>query len=267
MTALDTFIVTSIAAVSGGSSVFAGTDKGVYLSTDNGMKWAYAGLNDVTAIAALPNATEGISIVAGVRVFLHDTLDEYPRTVGELCLSTDNGASWTIIDSNGALVGSLTASGNSLFALTGAGARLSADFGSNWTAIDSGLTKVHAMVITPVSGETRATYLYAGTADRVMRRPLTLKRTEVGTSSARYPEIHYLSQNYPNPFNPSTTLRYSVPERSTVRLSIFNTLGQKISENVNETKDAGSYEQYFKASQLSSGTELVNTGETNIFIS
>ncbi|MFA5834682.1 MAG: T9SS type A sorting domain-containing protein [Bacteroidota bacterium] len=71
--------------------------------------------------------------------------------------------------------------------------------------------------------------------------------------SDRIPEIYFLYQNYPNPFNPSTTICYSIPDRSNVRLSIFNTLGQKISEIVNETKDAGSYEHSFNASQLSSG--------------
>jgi alpha-tubulin suppressor-like RCC1 family protein len=79
-----------------------------------------------------------------------------------------------------------------------------------------------------------------------------------------------LSQNYPNPFNPSTTLQYSIPVRSTVRLSIYTILGQKISEIVNETKDAGSYEQTFNASQLSSGiyfyridaTSTQNAGKT-----
>ncbi len=62
-----------------------------------------------------------------------------------------------------------------------------------------------------------------------------------------------LSQNYPNPFNPSTTLQYSIPVRSTVRLSVYSVLGQKIAEVVNETKDAGQYEHSFHAAQLSSG--------------
>ncbi len=62
-----------------------------------------------------------------------------------------------------------------------------------------------------------------------------------------------LGDNYPNPFNPSTTLRYSISERSHVRLSIYNTLGQKISELISETKDTGSYEHSFNASELSSG--------------
>jgi hypothetical protein len=79
-----------------------------------------------------------------------------------------------------------------------------------------------------------------------------------------------LEQNYPNPFNPSTTITFSIFERSTVRLSIFNTLGQKISEILNEVKDAGSYEQSLNASQLSSGiyfyrmdaTSAQNSGKT-----
>jgi formylglycine-generating enzyme required for sulfatase activity len=89
-------------------------------------------------------------------------------------------------------------------------------------------------------------------------------------SETRMPQTFVLEQNYPNPFNPSTTLRYSIPERSYVRLSIFNTLGQKISEIINETKDAGSYEQSFNVSSLSSGiyfyrieaTSTQNTGKT-----
>lgn len=84
------------------------------------------------------------------------------------------------------------------------------------------------------------------------------------------PNEFSLSQNYPNPFNPSTTITYNVPERSNVRLFIFTTLGQKIFEIVNETKDAGSYEYSFNASQLSSGiyfyrieaTSTQNSGKT-----
>ena len=78
------------------------------------------------------------------------------------------------------------------------------------------------------------------------------------------PEVFALGQNYPNPFNPSTTLRFSIPERSNVRLSIFNTLGQKISEIVNETKDAGTYEQSFNASQLSSGIYFYRIEATSV---
>jgi hypothetical protein len=78
------------------------------------------------------------------------------------------------------------------------------------------------------------------------------------------PDKYQLSQNYPNPFNPSTTITYTVPEQSNVRLSIFNTLGQRISEIVNETKDEGSYEESFNASQLSSGIYFYRIEATSV---
>ncbi len=62
-----------------------------------------------------------------------------------------------------------------------------------------------------------------------------------------------LFQNYPNPFNPSTNIRYSVPERSSVVLKIYDILGSEVSTLVNEDKDAGIYTVNFNASQLASG--------------
>lgn len=62
-----------------------------------------------------------------------------------------------------------------------------------------------------------------------------------------------LSQNYPNPFNPSTSIKYSVAERSNVTLKVFDMLGREVSTLINTTKDAGSYEVSFDASNLASG--------------
>jgi predicted lipoprotein with Yx(FWY)xxD motif len=53
------------------------------------------------------------------------------------------------------------------------------------------------------------------------------------------PNIFSLNQNYPNPFNPSTTIQYSLPARSTVRLVIYNTLGQVVKELINTEQQAG----------------------------
>jgi len=62
-----------------------------------------------------------------------------------------------------------------------------------------------------------------------------------------------LSQNYPNPFNPSTTIKFSLPTTSSVKLSVFNILGEEVQILVNETKEAGIYTINFNASQLNSG--------------
>ncbi len=48
-----------------------------------------------------------------------------------------------------------------------------------------------------------------------------------------------LAQNYPNPFNPTTTIRFGLPTESVVRLTVFNILGQKIIELVNDVRPAG----------------------------
>jgi hypothetical protein len=70
----------------------------------------------------------------------------------------------------------------------------------------------------------------------------------------KIPTEYSLSQNYPNPFNPSTTIKFSVPEESTVRLSIYNLLGQEVNVLLNnEIQSAGSYNLNFDASRLPSG--------------
>ena len=62
-----------------------------------------------------------------------------------------------------------------------------------------------------------------------------------------------LSQNFPNPFNPSTTIRYTIPKYSKVKIDIYNILGRKIERLVNEFKQAGDYEVEFDGSDYASG--------------
>jgi hypothetical protein len=67
------------------------------------------------------------------------------------------------------------------------------------------------------------------------------------------PKKFELSQNYPNPFNPTTTIRFSLPEASTVKLTIYNILGQEIKTLLNEFKESGIHSLNFNASELNSG--------------
>ena len=62
-----------------------------------------------------------------------------------------------------------------------------------------------------------------------------------------------LDQNFPNPFNPSTTIRYGLPSRSHVALTVFNALGQQVALLQNGEQEAGYHEVKFDASGLSSG--------------
>ena len=50
-----------------------------------------------------------------------------------------------------------------------------------------------------------------------------------------------LGKNYPNPFNPATTISYQVPRQSTVRIEIYNMIGQKVRALLNDQKEPGVY--------------------------
>jgi hypothetical protein len=67
------------------------------------------------------------------------------------------------------------------------------------------------------------------------------------------PPLYSLAQNYPNPFNPSTMIRYGIPERSQVLLSVYNTIGQQVGVLAQGEEEAGYHEVKFDASALASG--------------
>lgn len=75
-----------------------------------------------------------------------------------------------------------------------------------------------------------------------------------------------LHQNYPNPFNPNTRVQYEVKEPGLVKLEVYDILGNKIYDLVNEVKGIGSYSIVFNAGNLPSGTYLCKLS-TNNFIS
>jgi hypothetical protein len=67
------------------------------------------------------------------------------------------------------------------------------------------------------------------------------------------PHTYSLSQNYPNPFNPTTQINFSLEKASNVSLAVYNVLGQKVANVVNQFMQAGSYIENFNATKLASG--------------
>lgn len=89
---------------------------------------------------------------------------------------------------------------------------------------------------------------FAGTIGSGVLKKVVI--TNVENIQNNIPSKFILEQNYPNPFNPSTTIQFSIPEQSFVRLDIFNALGEKITTLVSEELNAGNYKYEWKADNL-----------------
>jgi hypothetical protein len=61
---------------------------------------------------------------------------------------------------------------------------------------------------------------------------------------------------FPNPFNSSTVIRYALAKRSNVNLTVYNTLGQQVTELIIGEVEAGSHDVKLDAASLPSGVYL-----------
>ncbi len=77
------------------------------------------------------------------------------------------------------------------------------------------------------------------------------------------PVDNYSIAAFPNPFNPSTRIKYTIPDNGFVNLSVYNLLGEKIAQLVNEIKTAGEYESEFDGSGLASGVYIAKLVSNN----
>ena len=104
-------------------------------------------------------------------------------------------------------------------------------------------------------------YTLGGLKELLKKKQLSLlaKRGESKNDVlSEMPKKYKLYNNYPNPFNPVTTIKYSVPKNSSVKLSIYNMMGQLVRILVNEHKTPGFYNVEWNGtnennSQVSSG--------------
>lgn len=71
--------------------------------------------------------------------------------------------------------------------------------------------------------------------------------------STEVTERFSLEQNFPNPFNPITNIRFELPAKSHVKLTVLNSLGQEVAALVNSDLAAGKYNYDWDASKYSSG--------------
>lgn len=134
-----------------------------------------------------------------------------------------------------------------------------ADGGNLWTAQASGTTNIlwDVYFVNPTTG------WVVGNNGLILKYTIPVFVEENELVSA--PNKFILYNNYPNPFNPATLIKYSIPESGTVKLTVYNALGEAVKTLVNNYVEAGTYTINFNASDLSSGIYYYRL-QTNTFI-
>ena len=76
---------------------------------------------------------------------------------------------------------------------------------------------------------------------------------------------------YPNPFNNEATITYNIPDNGTVKLQVYNSIGELVSELVNEPQNNGKHAVVFSQKDLPSGMytfklEYINASKTKTLV-
>jgi hypothetical protein len=87
--------------------------------------------------------------------------------------------------------------------------------------------------------------------------------SKLQVSSLITPDHYSLEQNYPNPFNPVTTINFTLPEDVEVILTIYNALGQKVTDLVNGSMKGGYYKYTWNSDNHASGLYIYQLRTAN----
>ncbi len=94
-----------------------------------------------------------------------------------------------------------------------------------------------------------AVFTVSITRDTVSVPPIVSVENDFG----EIPVNFKLYQNYPNPFNPSTFIEFDIPERTRVKLAIYNVLGQEVKVLIDGELEPGRHKIKFDSNGLPSG--------------
>ncbi|MCU7495521.1 MAG: T9SS type A sorting domain-containing protein [Ignavibacteria bacterium] len=230
------------------------SSRGIIKSYDKGMTWESTGYSEKSA-KKIRSSSKG---------YLFLQTDD-----NRMLLSKDGGSSWTsIIDNfpNSGIADFYLDSKDRIYILD----KLrhlyySADNGGKWTSITNNLLGpgIKCIALGPdlsiyavtLSGEIyRTTELgYSGGSTDSTGTPNINDPKDSTNASISAPKDYSLSQNYPNPFNPNTTISYAIPHAGNVSISLFDALGNKVMDLVNEYKSEGIYKVNFDGKNFASG--------------
>ncbi|MBZ0204455.1 MAG: T9SS type A sorting domain-containing protein [Ignavibacteria bacterium] len=219
----------------------------IRLTTNNSANW------NTQQISVSGNYTSAIAFHTNKLYGVAATSTSLPM----ISRTTDGGSTWNSVDIGSGVTGTcyfvwVPATPVVYILGSNGGIRRSTDNGITW-------------VITPTPGVTNLThfdfvhlanvvYGYAVSSNgNVIKLSDTLGILTGVNGNNNLPAEFSLSQNYPNPFNPVTSIEYSIPMNTFVKIAVFDVLGREVASPVNEFKQSGHYVINFNAEKLSSG--------------
>lgn len=237
------------------SNLFAGTDIGVYNSTDGGATWNVFGTGlPVVAVfdMAIQKVTHTLRVATHGRGMWENAGPPLPIQLASL--------TGVPVSGQGVVIHWSTLSETDSY---GFEVQKSASQVGGYESIPGSFVQGHGTTTAPQN------YSYTDRSPGTGMVYYRLKQLDLdgtirfsdglavdvasGVAGGEFPTEFSLAQSYPNPFNPSTNIRYGLPQKAFVTLEVFTTLGQHVATLVREQEEAGYHEVAFNASGLASG--------------
>jgi hypothetical protein len=149
-------------------------------------------------------------------------------------------------------------------------------YGNVWEVMVSATTNTYWVdpeyLYAPPGGDFRPTYrvrakdtqgLYSVYSDEVSVR--AEQAGKIAVLDRGMPREFSLRQNFPNPFNPSTQIKYDLPVDGFVSVAVYDILGRKVADLVNEYREAGYHSATWNAANQASGVYIARFTVSNEF--
>lgn len=231
-----------------GNTIYAGAEKGLAYSTNNGLNWTLAANNGI------PSDGNGQKLIYSL--VYHDG-KIFANSAQKIFYTTDNSNNWTATNislSNFGRVYSMISYNGKIFSSmyglsdTARGVIFSTNNGSSWSPINQGLSGPPSIRSLFLNNQ----FLLAGTYQNGIYRIPISAITGLNNQN-EFAEVFSLKQNFPNPFNPETKINFTTNKKEFVSLKIYDAMGKLVAELANSEMNAGSYSFTFIGEKLSSG--------------
>jgi len=233
----------------GSLTVGGQVQRGLWVTTNLGRQWTYR------PVGVGGTADRDVSSIA--MDFRDDLTGVVARNDSSLWVTLDGGVTWRLLGKapERILFVSIPPGSNWVYGVGERGVLVQANFGNSLYIMGSQYidrSKTFTRVSFPAINKGYAV-AYGSTPSGqyfILSNTPATSVEKITSTSHRF----FLEQNYPNPFNPSTVIEFSLPERSFVKLTIMNLLGQEIETLIAEEREAGSYRVKWNAGNFPTGT-------------